>query len=110
MEKCRINEPGNEGPGFLWVPTPVTAPSIMCPSRPGDDSHRQHGESNNDRPVIDFIQRFCIRQPSNASGDPLPSMLNQKEKADPEGDGKSGVAEKAGDDVDGKPIALQCRH
>jgi len=37
-------------------------------------------------------------------------MLNQKEKADPEGDGKSGVAEKAGDDVDGKPIALQCRH
>src|SRR5208282_398602 len=36
-----IHQPGNCGPGFFWIPTPIRAPGLVRPVRSGSDHQSQ---------------------------------------------------------------------
>ena len=48
VEVGGVDEPGDQRPGFLWVPVPVCAPCLLCPECAGDYSEREHRESERD--------------------------------------------------------------
>src|SRR2546425_11259079 len=43
MQVDGINDPGDRGPGFLWIPSPPAAPGVLAPDGP------RHGAEGPDR-------------------------------------------------------------
>src|SRR3989339_397215 len=39
MQNSRVNEPGDQGPGFLGIPLPVRPPGLFSPDGTSDDPH-----------------------------------------------------------------------
>ena len=65
MEQGRIEKPRNQGPGFFWVPIPISSPGIIGPDRARDDSQSQEGETEFQGLIIQIIQDFQRGKPSS---------------------------------------------
>ena len=51
-----IGNPGDEGPGLLGIPTPVTTPSSFCPDRSGDDGEGPDRKDECDQSIGELIE------------------------------------------------------
>ena len=58
MEQGRIEKPRDKGPGFFWIPIPISSPGIIGPNRTRDDSQSQEGEPKFQGLIIQIIQDF----------------------------------------------------
>ena len=56
MQVSGINQPADQCPGFLGVPTPVAAPSFIRPDSATDDANREHQKSNGDGSVTEAVE------------------------------------------------------
>ncbi len=56
MEIGGENEPGNEGPSFFRVPTPVGTPGFVGPNGSGNDADGQEGKAEADDPVAEVVE------------------------------------------------------
>src|ERR1700690_3103772 len=58
MKNSGIDEPGYQGPDFVWVPSPVFAPGAFCPYDTGYDSKREERPPDCDQPVVDLVKHL----------------------------------------------------
>ena len=59
-----IDQPADQGPGFLGIPAPVAAPGFIGPNRTTHDAHREHQEPNRDRAITEAVELFIGAQPN----------------------------------------------
>ncbi len=62
MQICGIAEPGDERPGLLRIPAPVTTPCLLGPDRASDDREGPNRKGEGDDPVGQPVQRGSRRQ------------------------------------------------
>lgn len=56
MKHDGVNDPGNQGPRFLWIPAPVGAPGEMGPDGSCQDAHGQKNKPQDDALIDQSIQ------------------------------------------------------
>ena len=67
MQGNGIHKPGNQRPGFLGIPAPVSAPGGIRPHRTGNDTGTQPEETENDGLVDNIVN---ILEGGQSSGFP----------------------------------------
>lgn len=58
MEVCGVQDPRDECPGLLWVPTPVAAPRCLGPDRTCDHGERPDREGEDDDSVRQSVEHL----------------------------------------------------
>ena len=94
-----IENPGNECPGLLGVPTPPAAPCLLRPDGPGENDHGEQQKAQADDPVAQVIHLLHSRV---IGGFPL-LQLNQISHTQACRDGEGGVGEGRLADVQREP-------
>src|SRR5207253_8436146 len=63
MEVNRVDDPGDRGPGFLWIPAPPAAPGVLAPDGPGHGAEGPDREAEQDGAEGQPVQGFQRWQP-----------------------------------------------
>src|SRR6476620_9249701 len=51
MQHCYVTEQCDQSPSFFWIPTPETAPAVVCPNSTQNNSGSQKRNTNLHGPV-----------------------------------------------------------
>ena len=51
-----IDQPANQRPGFFWIPTPPTAPSLIRPDGPTNDANGEQQKPHRDCAVTEVVE------------------------------------------------------
>src|SRR3982074_596469 len=66
MQVDRVDDPGDGGPGLLWIPTPPPAPRVLTPEGTGQRAEGPDGEGEQDGAEAQAVERL---QRGQAGGD-----------------------------------------
>ena len=58
----RVNQPADQSPGLLGIPTPVTSPGFIGPNRTTHDADGEHQKTNRDRAIAQAVDLFSGAQ------------------------------------------------
>src|ERR1700731_2921308 len=112
MEVDGVNDPGDRGPGFFWIPPPPAAPRVLAPDGTRHGAEGPDWEAEQDGAEGQSVQGFERWQ---AGGDPGPvqpgfdagaSVFDEVERGEDEArDQDAGGRHHAGH-MDLQPVAL----
>src|SRR6202165_345596 len=116
MQVDGVDNPGDRGPGFLWIPSPPAAPGVLAPDGPRHGAEGPDREAEQDGTEGQPVEGFQRWQPrGNARAvqpgfDARAAVFDEIERREDKArDQDAGGRHHAGD-VDLQPVALQRRH
>src|SRR6185503_14327803 len=60
---ARVNDPGDQRPGFLWIPAPVATPGVLGPDRTCHHSEGPQREGKSKESIGDQVDLARAREP-----------------------------------------------
>jgi len=108
MEESGIYQPGNQRPGLLGVPAPISAPRQVRPDGSCDDPKRQPEKPEEYHLIVELVELPEIGEQGGCTAGGLLFRIScDIEDADTARNREGRIAEEAGDDMGDEPIALQ---
>lgn len=107
MKGERVEKPGDDRPGFLGIPTPVSAPGLVGPDRPGDDTGGEPHKTKDDGfagEIIDGGQWGQAGKDGICLLRALALLFEQIHHPQATGNGKGSVTYEAGDHMGDEPV------
>ena len=107
MQEEGIDQPGDQRPGLLGVPTPIVAPGVLCPDGTGQEHRRLEDEADGHSLAHPTAQRSLLRQPRRQPRQPIAQQDHDRQA---KGDQERRVSDHRRGHVNLQPVALQRRH